>query len=164
MELSTQKEKEAKKLNVPLSYLVLSDLMAIGYSEQDAYALAYPENAALSVQRNNNIRSTIVGSPKFRKLLSTRVAEIKTRIGVSLVSEDIELMNTEEVMKEILRSAKHQPVGSKERADLFAKYNDIRRDSEQGVDDDFESVSFYFPLKCHMCPLKLNADKKEKRG
>ena len=34
--------------------------------------------------------------------------------------------STEEVMKEILRSARQQPVGSKERAELFSKYNEIK--------------------------------------
>ena len=34
MELSKQKQTEAKKLNVTVQYLVMADLMSIGYSEQ----------------------------------------------------------------------------------------------------------------------------------
>lgn len=56
-------------------------------------------------------------------------------------------------MKEILRSAKQQPVGSKERADLFAKYNEIKTKNEQGVEDDTDNINFVFPLKCNQCPL-----------
>ena len=42
--LSKQKENEAKKLAVTVQYLVMADLMAIGYSEEDAFVIAYPEN------------------------------------------------------------------------------------------------------------------------
>jgi len=33
MELSKQKQIEAKKMNVTMQYLVMADLMAVGYSE-----------------------------------------------------------------------------------------------------------------------------------
>ena len=56
-------------------------------------------------------------------------------------------------MKEILRSAKQQPVGSKERADLFAKYNEIKAKNEQGTEDETDTINFVFPLKCNQCPL-----------
>ena len=66
MDLSKQKQTEAKKLNVTLQYLVMADLMAIGYSENDAYTIAYPENAALSLQQNASIRNNIIESVKFK--------------------------------------------------------------------------------------------------
>ena len=40
MDLSKQKQTEAKKLNVTMQYLIMSDLMAVGYSENDAYIIA----------------------------------------------------------------------------------------------------------------------------
>ena len=58
MELSKQKQMEAKKLNATVQYLVFADLLSIGYSEDDAYAIAYPENTALSAQQNNSIKKT----------------------------------------------------------------------------------------------------------
>ena len=72
MELSQAKTKEAKKLNVTVAYMVFADLLSIGYSENDAYAIAYPENAGLSVHQNNSIRKNIMESVKFRKLLEER--------------------------------------------------------------------------------------------
>lgn len=164
MELTPTKTKEAKKYGVTTQFLVMADLMAIGYSENDAYSVAYPENESLSVQRNNNVRTSIVDSLKFKKLLGSRMAYIKNNAGAVATLEDVELVGTESVLKEILRSARHQPMGSKERADLFAKYNDIRRETEQGVDEDFDAINFYFPLKCNICPLKAEADKKNKKA
>ena len=153
MELSKQKENEAKKLGVTLGYLVFADLCAIGYSENDAYTVAFPENAALSVQHNNSIRQNIVESAKFRKLLDNRRSRVKDGVATPVLLDEVELVGTEEVMKEILRSAKQQQVGSKERAELFAKYNDIKTKSEQGIDDETDAINFFFPMKCSQCPL-----------
>ena len=166
MELSKTKQNEAKKLNVTLAYLVMADLMAIGYSENDAYVIAYPENEALAQQQNNSIRQNIVESAKFKKLLETRRARVKDGIATPISLDEVELVGTEEVLKEILRSAKQQPVGSKERADLYAKYNDIKNESEQGVEDETDAIEFHFPLKCNQCPLlySYNEEMKKQHG
>lgn len=153
MDLSKQKQTEAKKLNVTVQYLVMADLMAVGYSENDAYIIAYPENEGLSLQQNNSIRTNIIESVKFKKLLENRRTRVKDGVAAPVMLDEVELVGTEEVMKEILRSAKQQPVGSKERADLFAKYNEIKTKNEQGVEDDTDNINFVFPLKCNQCPL-----------
>lgn len=153
MTLSKQKENEAKKLNVPLQYLVMADLCSIGYSEEDAYTLAYPENIARAAQLNKSVRDNIVQSAKFKKLLENRRSRVKDGVAAPVMLEEVQLVDTEEVMKEILRSAKQQPVGSKERADLFAKYNEIKTKNEQGIEEDTDNINFVFPLKCNQCPL-----------
>lgn len=153
MELSKQKQTEAKKLNVTLQYLVMADLMAIGYIEEDAYAIAFQENEALAIQQNNSIRQNIIESAKFKRLLDNRKQRVKDGSATPVSLDEVELVGTEEVLKEILRSAKQQPIGSKERADLYAKYNDIKKENEQGTEDDTDAISFFFPAKCSQCPL-----------
>lgn len=153
MELSKQKQTEAKKLNVTVQYLAMADLMSIGYSEQDAYTIAFPENEALASQQNDSIRKNIVESAKFKKLLDNRKQRVKDGSAAPVSLDEVELVGTEEVLKEILRSAKQQPVGSKERADLYAKYNDIKKENEQGTEDETDAINFYFPAKCSQCPL-----------
>ena len=163
MELSKTKQNEAKKLNVTTQYMVMADLMAIGYSEEDAYTIAYPENEAMSVQQNTGVRTNIIESAKFKKLLEARRTRVKEGIATPIQLEEVELVGTEEVLKEILRSAKQQPVGSKERADLYAKYNDIRKENEQGTEDETDTINFMFPLKCNQCPLLFAYNKEMKK-
>ena len=153
MELSKQKQTEAKKLNVTTQYLVMADLQSIGYSEEDAYKIAFPENEALAVQQNNSIRQNILESAKFKKLLDNRRQRVKDGVATPVSLDEVELVGTEEVLKEILRSAKQQPIGSKERADLYAKYNDIKKENEKGTEDETDAISFFFPAKCNQCPL-----------
>jgi hypothetical protein len=163
MELSKQKITEAKKLNVTVQYLVMADLMSIGYSESDAYTIAFTENQALAAKQNNSIRTNIVESVKFKKLLENRQSRVKEGIAAPISLDDVELVGTEEVLKEILRSAKQQPVGSKERADLYAKYNDIKKESEQGGKDNTDTINFVFPLKCNQCPLLYSYNEEVKK-
>lgn len=144
---------EVRKLGVTPQYLVMADLMAVGYSEEDAYDIAYPENAGIQKKYHDAMRADVARNAKFRKLLDQRRARIKDGSGVSVDIDDIELVGTETVMKEILRSAKQLPIGSKDRADLFARYNEIKMKSEVDVSDDEDSISFVLPLKCNQCPL-----------
>ena len=56
--------------------------------------------------------------------------------------------------KEVLLAAKKQPIGSKERADLMAKYNDIRNENKKDIKDpNNDPVQFFFPIACEKCPL-----------
>lgn len=153
MELSQAFQKKAKKMNATPQYVLLADLIAIGYSEIDAYTIAYPENEALSAQQNKGIRENILSSAKFKKVFDERCSHIKSGVAIPVPVEDVELVDTDIVLKEILRSAKNQSLGSKERADLFAKYNEIKKESDQTVNDESDNISFFFPLKCNMCPL-----------
>lgn len=153
MELSQAFQKQAKKMNATPQYVLLADLMSIGYSEIDAYTIAYPENEALSAQQNKGIRENILSSAKFKKVFEERCSHIKSGVAMPIPVEEVELVGTEEVMKEILRSAKQQPVGSKDRADLFAKYNEIKTKNDMGAENGNDNISFFFPLKCNMCPL-----------
>lgn len=153
MELSQSFQKQAKKLGASPEYLIMADLMSVGYSEQDAYAIAYHENAALSAQQNKAILDNIISSSKFKKVFDERRSHIKSGVSIPIPVDEVQLVGTEEVMKEILRSAKQQPVGSKDRADLFAKYNEIKTKNEQGTESKTDSINFYLPQKCSQCPL-----------
>lgn len=91
MDLSKQKQTEAKKLNVTAQYLIMADLMAVGYSENDAYTIAYSENDTLSVQQNNSIRKNILDSVKFKKLLENRRSRLKEGTATPILLEEVEL-------------------------------------------------------------------------
>lgn len=153
LDLSPSFKKQAKKLGATEQFVIMADLMAIGYSETDAYTIAFPENAALSAQQNRSIRENITTSAKFKKVYDERHSNIRSGVSVTIPLDEMELVGTDEVLKEILRSAKQQPIGSKERADLYAKYNDIKKESEMSGNNMEDSILFAFPIKCYQCPL-----------
>lgn len=153
LDLSQSFKKQAKKLGVPESQVLLADLLSIGYSEADAFAIAFPENAAMSIQQRKAVQDNILNSSKFRSAYEERRTNILSGVTVPIPVDEVELVGTETVLKEILRSAQQQPVGSKERADLYAKYNEIKKEEEQTVKSVQDPITFAFPLKCYQCPL-----------
>lgn len=161
MELSTSFKKIAKQFGASEQQLLMADLIAIGYSENDAFNIAHPENITYTIQQNNNLRQNIVKTQKFRSLVAERKDVIRNRIG-DPTSEDIQLIGADEVAKEILRSAYGQPSGSKERADLMAKYQEIIKKNEQSDENKEQFLMFYFPVCCDKCPLMTEYKEKKK--
>lgn len=154
MTLSPLKTKEAKSLKVSVQEMVLADLLSIGYSEEDAYTIAYPDDAMLNSQAKKSAMNEIIYRDKFKQLCDTRREKNAGFLSVENDAENLDLISAEDVAKEVLLAAKKQPVGSKERADLMAKYNDIRNENKKEIADPNEDpVQFFFPIACEKCPL-----------
>lgn len=162
MELSSTLKKNARALGVSDQYMIMADLMSIGYSESDAYLVAHPESQALSVQSCNTRREAIVKTQKFKKLLADSKERLAKKIKEPLAGE-LELIDDNAVAKEVLYSAYQQPVGSKERAELFTRYREIVRASEQVAGDKGNAIDFYLPLCCDKCPLMIEWKEKTKK-
>lgn len=153
MEHSTEFKRELKLLNVEASMLAFADLVALKYKDVDAFKLCYPEYMQYPEKNQQAYMKKILESAKFKKLLDSRKNRIKEG-AIPVELEDIELIDGDEVAKEILRSAKAAPKGSKERADLFLRYDEIRqRNPVEPEQEETDAINFYFPIKCNQCPL-----------
>lgn len=145
---TTNKEKEAKRHGVPVGYIVMADLMTLGYCEVDAYTIAFPENASLAAQMNRSIRENITSSHKFKAIYEEK-ADPKTED-----SGDNKLIGKESTARMILNAALKQAGDSKERAELLMKYADIMGFKKEEVEDDSaDTIHFYLPMTCNDCPL-----------
>ena len=152
--------RELKKYNTVEQMLVMADLMSVGHEAVDAYIIAYPENRQYPEKQDRAIMEQILASAKFKKLLDVRKSRIKDGAAVPISLEETELIDSDEVAREILRSAKSAPIGSKERADLFLRYDEIMQRNKVDVDEDATNdIQFVFPIKCNQCPLFLELNK-----
>ena len=135
-------------MKVPVNYIVMADLISLGYSENDAYTISYPENAALSAQQNRNIREQIVLSEKFKKVLEKKMDES------NVSGHGDELMGKEQTARLIMQAAMKQPADSKERIEGLMKFSDLMGYKKDEVDaDPNDTITFAFPIKCYQCPL-----------
>ncbi len=152
MEVSVKFKKEAKSLGVDYQQVVMADLISIGYTEADAYNIAYPEREVWDVEKNMSTRDGILKDRKFKSMLETRIQRTKSGVVIPEKLSEIQLVSREEALKEILRSARSLKEGSKERGDMFLKYNEqYAKLTEQGNNGD--SINIYLPLKCLNCSL-----------
>ncbi len=156
MKQTIQFTRELKGLNVSAQVLAMVDLVAVGYNETDAYLITHKVEESLEDKKSQAKFDKLVNSVKYQKLLATRKSRIKEGYVIPTEIEEVGMMDGDEVAKEILRSAKAAPVGSKERADLFLRYDEIRQRNqpkEEENEDGTENINFYYPVKCSMCPL-----------
>ena len=154
MELSVKKTQEAKKLKCSTSEMLMADLLSIGYSNEDAYAIAFQGDIVLSKDIVKTNINDLLGKARFKQVCDIRREKNAGFLSVTNEAEDLELISPEDVAKEVLLAAKKQPIGSKERADLMAKYNDIRNENKKDIKDpNNDPVQFFFPIACEKCPL-----------
>lgn len=172
MQLSSVKANEAKKLKVSSEELIFADLLTLGYSENDAFTISHPTESTLNKQAQIQARTNILNSARFQNLVEERRKANAMRLEFSGNVADIELIDSEETAKEILRIAKQLPLNSKERGEMFMKYADLLRKNDAATEEQTESINFYFPVKCSQCPLldaynkyieKLRADGEQER-
>jgi len=160
MNLSKNKLNEAKRLGIKPEWLIAADLITIGYTEDDAYEISHSRiSMTKSALQNDNIKREMLGSPVFRKAIEARMEAHRENAATAGTGD--ELIDKTQTAKLIMRAAMKQPNDSKERIEGLMKYADImgykKDDVEAGID---ESISFFLPLKCDMCPL-LKAYNKE---
>lgn len=154
MEISTPKRTEAKKLGHDrVEDLIYADLRVLGYSENDAFAVAY--NSIYGSLAGNAYASAcnkVANDRKIKRLIERRKEQHKS--VASIVAEDEELMDKTKTARLIMQAAMKQPYDSKERIEGLMKYADIMGYKREEVDENGEeTIHFFFPLKCNQCPL-----------
>ena len=153
-------KKMAKQFGVPENQLVFADLLSIGYSESDAYTIAYPENTILSATQNKTIRESILKTPKFKAVLEART---ESNNGSVTVTSSEELLDKNQIAQLIMQAAMNQPANSKERIEGLMKYSDLMGYKKEDAGDAKDTIMFAFPIKCYQCPLlySYNSFRKE---
>ena len=165
MDVSKILEDKAKKYGASFRDLIMADLVGIGYSESDAYAIAYCDIMPMQVYQVRDAREKILKKAGYKRALAARLEQQKNIEHLPVEGED-DLMDKRKTAKLIMNAAMKQPLDSKERIDGLMKYADImgyKRDVEES--DVTENISFFFPLKCNQCPLLMAYnDAQSKKG
>lgn len=162
MNFSKRIIKEAKSYNIEPQAVIMADLMSAGYTEVEAYNIAYAENSVLSFEQNQSIRGGLASSAKFKEMLLERKERLRNTIPAN-TDDETELMSTEEAARQVLLSAKALPEGSKERGEMFVKYTELlRKNTTVDAEPEDDSIRIYLPLKCHDCPLLQEYNERQK--
>lgn len=151
MDFSARIRKEAQKHNVPPQTLVMADLMAVGYTANEAYAIAYHENAGRDKQWNIRIRDGILNSVEFRDLMERNNMPLPTTSN----GEGLPQFTKDEIATQLRRQIEQLPDGSKEKADVLMKYADLfayKKEEKKAEDEDV--IRVWIPLTCDICPYK----------
>jgi hypothetical protein len=151
---------------------VMANLVAIGFSERDAYCAVINKDST-SPERYDIARlRTITKDPAYADTVGRLSKKFTKRQAQSEGADDDEgviggvdsdeLVDKDTVARELLRMAKSLPLKSKERADIMMKYADLLQMKKDEVKDEEKLVHFYLPISCYSCPLYEAQKAKEK--
>ena len=145
LEPSPRLRKEASKIGCTPNHIIMADLMLSGYTEVEAYEIAYSEEAAFNAQKKIANRERELASDGYKRAYDARKTARK------FVSEEVDDRDKGDIVKELNRLASLQ-TDPRVKAELLMKIADIQNMKKDMTDND-DPVLFYLPLDCDKCPF-----------
>ena len=164
LEASQRLKKEAAKIGCNANHIILADLILSGYTEAEAYDIAYSENVTWNAQRKIAHRESQFASEQYKRAYDIR----KDARGVNI--EAAESRDKDAVEQEI-NNLINQTRDPKLKADLLMKLADLKQMKKDASSSDEDPVQFFLSIDCVQCPLldaynsyiaKRNEEKPEK--
>lgn len=148
------------------SYIAMADLMLLGWTEKDAYILAFsPEMATNDTFITNRVKA-ILKMPDFKKYMNTKAMSMGVASGgkekTNRKNEDgsFKAMTKEEVLKDLQYMLNVTPYNNvKERSDLLKSIADLMRFKDDIVEGANDTRTYYLPKKCYHCEWYKGRDK-----
>lgn len=151
MDMTAERAKEARKFCVDVQQLAFADLVAAGWSEQDAFLAAF--NAILwdasLVKRKIKSVSALDGVKK-------RIRFTQGKLSSTAFSGKIDLSKAskEQILRELLEAKEGLEPGTKEWLDINKQIIEVNQLKKDEVKTEDTTVHIYLPEKCYMCELR----------
>lgn len=146
---SPRLKKEAARIGCNPNHIILADLILSGYTDSEAYDIAFSEDIAKSAKSIIADRERELKSDGYKRAYEER------RMANRSNTEPDDLRNKESVARE-LNKLITQTTDPKLRAELLMKLADLQQMKKDLTSLDDDPVQFFLPLACEKCPLLQN--------
>lgn len=146
---SPRLRKEASRIGCDPNHIILADLILSGYTESEAYDIAYSEYIARSAKQIIADRERELKSDKYKRAYEDR------RKARKYNSENTDLRDKETVARE-LNALITSTTDAKLRAELLMKLADLQQMKKDATAIDEDPVQFFLSVSCEKCPLLQN--------
>lgn len=143
---SPRLKREAAKIGCEPNHIILADLILIGYSEAEAFDIAYSERVGMSAQQVIAEREKQLASDGYKRAYDAK-REIRSFSTDSIVSRE-----KEDVLKELNIMASNER-DTKLKAELLMKIAEIKQMKKDVISDNDDPVQFFLSIDCEKCPL-----------
>ena len=169
MEISNKLKREAKQAKLEWDVYVMANLVAMGFSQKDAYASVINKNSTASESYDIMMMKRITEDVNFVSYVERRKKQLDRKARESeeeKLQQDMEegsLMDKETVAWELMKLSKSTSLTPKERGEILMKYADLLQMKKDEVKEEEKLIHFYLPLSCDRCSLYLDAKKNNRR-
>ena len=146
LEPSPRLRREASRIGCEPNHIIMADLILSGYTNAEAYDIAYSENASLSAQRKIEDRDRVLASEGYKRAYETK------KMTRKYATETVEARGKEDIIRELNTLANTAGTDTKLKAELLMKIADLQQFKKEMTGDE-DPVRFFFPIACEKCPL-----------
>lgn len=169
LDYSRRRRSEARKAGLDPAEQAYADLLALGWSDVDAFLALGRYRPALSDDYNRGQVEQLSADDGVRAELERMRRRLRGGVEADgsgrlrkAAPEDAPAgggspLSVEEIMQEIQDTALKLPEDDKDRGNLLAKLLDLRRKNAAGDEED-ATVHYYLPLSCSRCSLHQAAE------
>lgn len=143
---SPRLRKEASRIGCKENHIIMADLILSGYTESEAFDIAYSERAMTSAKLKISEREMELRSEGYRRAYEDRMNARKFSV------EAVDLRDKESVARD-LNALINQTTDAKLKAELLMKLADLQQMKKDATALDEDPVQFFLTLDCERCPL-----------
>ncbi len=143
---SPRLKKEASRIGCKENHIIMADLILSGYTESEAFDIAYSERSMTSAKMKIAERESEMRSEGYQRAYEERSAAHK------FSAEAVDLRDKETVARD-LNSLINQTKDPKLKAELLMKLADLQQMKKDATGNDEDPVQFFLSIDCERCPL-----------
>lgn len=169
MEISQKKYREAKKLNISVEELAIADLVACGWSQEDAYIVVTHKGRAWEQKALKEHVGKIASSPGFKmrvgeknkSLMQSNSEIVRDEIGAG-DADFMEKSSKEYTLKELIKARDLADVGSQDWLKINQQIIEVTQMKRDEIKEEDTTIHYFLPIRCYQCSLYQIAEQKEK--
>lgn len=168
---SRKLQTECKKAKLEEQERAMADLMALGWSAQDAFIALGFNKPMLSDEYNKQQLEIKIADADFNRYLESKQKSIKRGILKQYTESpdededkmEVKILTKEEVLQEAVQTALLLPKNDPKRVDVLMKFAELAQMKKEEIKEEDSTIHYYLPLSCKNCSLYL-ANQKKKGG
>lgn len=179
VDFSKKLKSNAKKYHLSIRQKAFVDLVAMGWSEMDAYLVTGLYNMIYNKRVNERDLDKLMSEEFLQVYLDLSITKVKKgTLNIDKVGDatwdadtipDGELdmaaeLSKENQLRELLIAKNKLMIGTPDWLKVKQMIADITQAKKDEIKEEDNTIHFYLPLTCHYCELYMNSKKKRKKG
>lgn len=167
MDFSSKLTKASRKLRLSVEEVAMSELMAIGWDQIDAYLVTFHKGLSKAEPELRSITDDIVNNPSFKKHMeevNLKVKEDNIAASKRITGEDdtfIEQSSKEYTLRQLVSAREAFQPGSSDWLKINQQIIDVTQMKKDEIKEEENTIHYFLPLRCYRCALFLKESEKK---
>ena len=169
MDFSSKTKRLAKRAGLSIEELAMSELMAIGWEQADAYLISFNKGKSWSEETLKEESDKIVAIPAFKKHMqevNVKIKEENIAASKRISGEDdtfIEQSSKEYTLRQLVSAREAFQPGSSDWLKINQQIIDVTQMKKDEIKEEETTIHYFLPQRCYICELFLRENEKKSK-